>query len=75
MKTVIIWGGLRGSVTLALALAVTENAFVEPQVQRFIAIQATGFALFTLLAFDLWCDATFGEGARIPLGDAEETTS
>jgi CPA1 family monovalent cation:H+ antiporter len=49
MKTVIIWGGLRGSVTLALALAVSENAFVEPEVKRFIAIQATGFALFTLL--------------------------
>ena len=25
--------------------------------------------LFTLLAFDLWCDATFGEGMRIPIGD------
>ena len=49
MKTVIIWGGLRGSVTLALALAVTENAAIDPEVQRFIAIQATGFALFTLL--------------------------
>ena len=49
MKTVIIWGGLRGSVTLALALAVTENAAVSPEIQRFIAIQATGFALFTLL--------------------------
>jgi len=49
MKTVIIWGGLRGSVTLALALAVTENAVVDPEVKRFIAIQATGFALFTLL--------------------------
>ena len=24
-KTVILWGGLRGAVTLALALAVTEN--------------------------------------------------
>ncbi|MEO3428790.1 cation:proton antiporter [Pelagibius sp. CAU 1746] len=49
MKTVIIWGGLRGSVTLALALAVTENLDVEPEVKSFIAIQATGFALFTLL--------------------------
>ncbi|MGD1877032.1 MAG: cation:proton antiporter [Kiloniellaceae bacterium] len=49
MKTVIIWGGLRGSVTLALALAVTENALVAPEVQRFIALQATGFALVTLL--------------------------
>jgi asparagine synthase (glutamine-hydrolysing) len=25
--------------------------------------------LFTLLAFDLWCDATFGEGVRVPIGD------
>jgi asparagine synthase (glutamine-hydrolysing) len=31
--------------------------------------------LFTLLAFDLWCDATFGEGVRIPIGDpAPEVT-
>jgi Na+:H+ antiporter len=49
MKTAIIWGGLRGSVTLALALAVTEASGIEPEVKRFIAIQATGFALFTLL--------------------------
>src|SRR3546814_16807265 len=49
MKMVIIWGGLRGSVTLALALSVTENAAIEPAVQRFIAIHATAFALFTLL--------------------------
>jgi CPA1 family monovalent cation:H+ antiporter len=49
-KAVIVWGGLRGAVTLALALAVTENPFVAPEVKRFIAINATGFALFTLLA-------------------------
>ena len=48
-KSVVIWGGLRGSVTLALALAVTENARIDPEIQRFIAIQATGFVLFTLL--------------------------
>lgn len=48
-KTVILWGGLRGAVTLALALAVTENRFVSDEVQRFVAIQATGFVLFTLL--------------------------
>src|SRR3546814_17307352 len=48
-KVVIIWGGLRGSVTLALALAVTENAAIAPEIQRFIAIHATGFALVTLL--------------------------
>jgi asparagine synthase (glutamine-hydrolysing) len=31
--------------------------------------------LFTLLAFDLWCDATFGEGVRVPLGSLGEATS
>jgi asparagine synthase (glutamine-hydrolysing) len=29
--------------------------------------------LFTLLAFDLWCDATFGEGAQVPIGNGEES--
>ena len=48
-KIVIVWGGLRGAVTLALALAVTENPLIDRETQRFIAIQATGFALFTLL--------------------------
>jgi asparagine synthase (glutamine-hydrolysing) len=31
--------------------------------------------LFTLLAFDLWCDATFGEGVRVPIGDTEEVST
>jgi monovalent cation:H+ antiporter, CPA1 family len=48
-KFVILWGGLRGAVTLALALAVTENAAIEPEIQRFVAILATGFVLVTLL--------------------------
>ena len=48
-KTVIVWGGLRGAVTLSLALAVTENQRISPEVQRFIAVLATGFVLFTLL--------------------------
>jgi len=48
-KAVILWGGLRGAVTLALALAVTENAAISHDVQRFIAVLATGFVLFTLL--------------------------
>jgi monovalent cation:H+ antiporter, CPA1 family len=48
-KAVILWGGLRGAVTLALALAVTENASISPGIQRFIAVLATGFVLFTLL--------------------------
>jgi CPA1 family monovalent cation:H+ antiporter len=44
----IFWGGLRGAVTLALALVVTENAFVSPELKRFVAVTATGFVLFTL---------------------------
>ena len=48
-KAVILWGGLRGAVTLALALAVTENHAIPHDVQRFIAVLATGFVLFTLL--------------------------
>jgi CPA1 family monovalent cation:H+ antiporter len=46
---VILWGGLRGAVTLALALAVVENDVVSYEVRRFVAVNATGFVLFTLL--------------------------
>ncbi len=48
-KLVILWGGLRGAVTLALALAVTENAAIPTEAQRLVAVLATGFTLFTLL--------------------------
>ena len=48
-KAVILWGGLRGALTLVLALSVTENTKIAPDVQRFVAILATGFVLFTLL--------------------------
>lgn len=48
-RLVILWGGLRGAVTLALALSVTENDAVPPDMKRFVAILATGFVLFTLL--------------------------
>jgi CPA1 family monovalent cation:H+ antiporter len=47
-KLVILWGGLRGAVTLALALAATENPALGHEVKRFIAVTATGFVLFTL---------------------------
>jgi len=47
-KIVILWGGLRGATTLALGLAVTENPLITDDVQRFIAILATGFVLVTL---------------------------
>ena len=48
-KLAVTWGGLRGAVTLALALAVTEHARIDPSIKEFIAVLATGFVLFTLL--------------------------
>ena len=48
-RVAIMWGGLRGAVTLALALAVSENIRVPADVKRDVGILATGFTLFTLL--------------------------
>ena len=48
-RVAILWGGLRGAVTLALALAVTENLRVTIDIKREVGILATGFTLFTLL--------------------------
>ncbi|MCE7029874.1 cation:proton antiporter [Jiella avicenniae] len=45
---VMIWGGLRGSMTLALALAVTENPAIPRPVAAFVATIATGYTLMTL---------------------------
>ncbi|PVH27970.1 cation:proton antiporter [Pararhodobacter oceanensis] len=45
----ILWGGLRGAVTLALALAVTESIRIPVDVKRQVGIIATGFTLFTLI--------------------------
>ncbi|MBO0902364.1 cation:proton antiporter [Jiella sonneratiae] len=45
---VMIWGGLRGSMTLALALAVTENPAIPRPVAAFVATIATGYTLATL---------------------------
>ncbi|HXV26399.1 MAG TPA: cation:proton antiporter [Alphaproteobacteria bacterium] len=47
-KLVILWGGLRGAVSLALALAATEIAWIDPATRRFVGLLATGFVLFTL---------------------------
>lgn len=48
-RIAILWGGLRGAVTLALALAVTENLRVPLDIKREVGILATGFTLYTLL--------------------------
>ena len=47
-KTVMLWGGLRGAVSLALALAVTEQDAVPEAARQFIAVATTGFVLMTL---------------------------
>lgn len=47
-KLAIIWGGLRGALTLVLALAITEHSSLPANIQRFVAVLATGFVLFTL---------------------------
>lgn len=47
-KLAMIWGGLRGALTVVLALAVTENAMIPRDAQRFVGVLATGFVLFTL---------------------------
>lgn len=48
-RAAILWGGLRGAVTLALALAVTESFLIPADVKRVVGILATGFTLFTLI--------------------------
>lgn len=48
-KGVMLWGGLRGAVSLALALAIMENTLFAPETQRFIGVMVTGFVFFTLL--------------------------
>ena len=45
----ILWGGLRGAITLALALAVTENPALPAEARRIIASVAAGVTIFTLL--------------------------
>ena len=47
-KTVMFWGGLRGAVPLALALAVMENHAYPQAVREFIGVLVTGLVLFTL---------------------------
>ena len=46
---VIVWGGLRGAVSLALGLAVADNQGLPEQFRHIVAVLTTGFVLFTLL--------------------------
>ncbi len=47
-NAVILWGGLRGAVTLVLALSISGNQALPEHVREFIAILATSYVLFTL---------------------------
>ncbi|MDP4872745.1 MAG: cation:proton antiporter [Sphingorhabdus sp.] len=47
-RTVMWWGGLRGAVSLALALSVYENPAFSLQVREFVVTVVCGFVLFTL---------------------------
>ncbi|MBB3255788.1 CPA1 family monovalent cation:H+ antiporter [Paraburkholderia bannensis] len=48
-KLVIAWGGLRGAVTLVLAMGLAQNEALPESTRRFVAILATGFVLVSLI--------------------------
>ncbi len=48
-KGLILWGGIRGAATLALALAVTENNLIPADDRQLVGAVASGFVLVTLL--------------------------
>lgn len=47
-RKVMWWGGLRGAVSLALALAVTEQPNIPADARQFIGVAVTGYVLLTL---------------------------
>ena len=48
-RTVMWWGGLRGAVSLALAVAVFENDAFPEDVRNFVAALVCAFVVFTLI--------------------------
>ncbi len=48
-KAVIVWGGLRGAVTMVLALAVAGDPALPREVRDFVALLAIGYTFFTVL--------------------------
>lgn len=50
-KMVMLWGGMRGAVTLTLALSIAEHPGLSDELSAFITKLATGFVLFTLLVY------------------------
>jgi CPA1 family monovalent cation:H+ antiporter len=48
-RTALLWGGLRGAMTLALALAVLESRLIPEELATRIGALATGYVLITLV--------------------------
>lgn len=48
-NAVLIWGGLRGAMTVALALAISEATGIPDELRRFIFVLAVGYVLATLV--------------------------
>ncbi|MDF3072592.1 MAG: sodium:proton antiporter [Alphaproteobacteria bacterium] len=47
-KAVMLWGGLRGAVTVVLALVAVQSQGVSEELRHFLGVLATLFVLFTL---------------------------
>jgi CPA1 family monovalent cation:H+ antiporter len=47
-KAILVWGGLRGAVTIVLAMVAAGNDNLPENIREFIALSATLFVLFTL---------------------------
>lgn len=47
-KSILVWGGLRGAVTIVLAMVVAGNSQLPVETRDFVAISAVLFVLFTL---------------------------
>jgi len=47
--SVLVWGGLRGAITLVLAMVAASDLRLPAEVREFSAVLATLFVLFTLL--------------------------
>ncbi len=47
-KAILVWGGLRGAVTIVLAMVASGNEQLPETIRDFIAISAVLFVLFTL---------------------------
>ncbi len=48
-STIMVWGGLRGAVSLALALIILEAEYIPEEGRAFIGVMVTSYVLITLL--------------------------